>query len=52
MRLKGLIFVLICVALFFGITALIPDNYVQKQVEYQASVVNGAVVEFDDFEFS
>ncbi len=52
MRVKGVIFVLIIAALFFGASFISLDSYVESQIEYQASVANGAMVEVDGLEIS
>ncbi len=52
MRIKGVIFVLILAALFFGASFISLDSYVESHVEYQASVANGALVEVDGLEIS
>ena len=52
MRIKGLIFVLAITALIFLAGFISIDSYVESEIEYQASLVNGALVEIDDFELS
>ncbi|RNC83294.1 MAG: TIGR03545 family protein [Balneola sp.] len=52
MRIKGVIFVLVIAVLFFGASFISLDSYVESQVEYQASLVNGALVEIDGLEVS
>lgn len=51
MRIKGIIFLLVLVALGFASSLLITDTYVEEKIEYQASLVNEAKVEIDGFEF-
>lgn len=52
MRVKGVIFVLIVAVLFFGASFISLDSYVESQIEYQASVANGALVELEGLEVS
>lgn len=52
MRIKGLIFVAAITALFFLASWISIDSYVESEIEYQASLVNGALVEIDGFELS
>jgi uncharacterized protein (TIGR03545 family) len=52
MRIGGIITVLILVGIGFAATFFITDEWVEGQVEYQASVLNEAKVELDGFEFS
>lgn len=52
MRIKGLIFVAVIAALFFLASWISIDSYIESEIEYQASVANGAVVEIDGFELS
>ncbi|GAB5410259.1 MAG: hypothetical protein BalsKO_26240 [Balneolaceae bacterium] len=52
MRLKGILFVLIITGLFFLASWVSIDSYVESEIEYQASLMNGAVVEIDGFELS
>ena len=52
MRIGGIITVLILVGIGFAATFFITDEWVEGQVEYQASLLNEAKVELDDFEFS
>lgn len=52
MRLGGVITVLIFIGLGFGAAYFITDDWIESNLEYQASVLNEAKVEFDGFEFS
>ena len=52
MRLGGVITVLIFVGLGFSAAYFITDSWIENNVEYQASVLNEAKVEFDGFEFN
>ncbi|MFV1885583.1 MAG: TIGR03545 family protein [Balneola sp.] len=52
MRIKGLIFVAAITALFFLASWISIDSYVESEIEYQASIANGALVEIDGFELS
>ncbi len=49
MRIWGIITVLILAGLGFFVTFFFTDAWIQKQIEYQGSVANGAKVEFDGF---
>ena len=50
MRVKGLIFLAIVTALGFLISWISIDPIVESEIEYQASVANGALVEIDGFD--
>ena len=52
MRLGGVITLLIFLGLGFAAAYFITDSWVENNVEYQASVLNEAKVEFDGFEFN
>ncbi len=52
MRIKGLIFVAVVAALVFLGSWISIDSYIESEIEYQASIANGAVVEIDGFELS
>ena len=52
MRIKGIIFVAVVAGLMFAASFFITSELVEEKLEYQMSVANGALVEFDDFEFS
>lgn len=52
MRVKGVIFLLVVVALGFLVSWISIDSYIESEVEYQASLANGALVEIDDLEVS
>jgi len=52
MRVKGIIFIAVLVALFFLGSWLSIDSYIESEIEEQASISNGALVEFDGFEIS
>ncbi len=52
MRVKGIIFVLVVAGLVFLASWISIDSYIESEVEYQASIINGAVVEIDGFELS
>lgn len=52
MRVKGILFVLIVTGLVFLASWVSIDSYIESEIEYQASLVNGAVVEIEDFELS
>lgn len=52
MRVKGIIFIAVLVALFFLASWLSIDSYIESEIEEQASISNGALVEFDGFEIS
>jgi len=52
MRVKGLIFVVIAVAIFGAGYFFITDEFVEEQVEKQLSIANGALVEIEDLEFN
>lgn len=52
MRIKGLIFVAIITGLFFLGSWISIDPYIESQIEEQASIANGALVELDGFEIS
>ncbi|MBO6522758.1 MAG: TIGR03545 family protein [Balneolaceae bacterium] len=52
MRIKGLIFVAVITALVFLASWISIDSYIESEIEYQASIANGAVVEIDGFELS
>lgn len=51
MRIKGLIFLAILIGLGVALSFVSPDKWLQENIEYQASVLNEAKVEFDDFDF-
>lgn len=51
MRIQGLIFVAIIAGLGLILSFVSPDRWLQENIEYQASVLNEAKVEFDDFDF-
>lgn len=51
MRIWGIITVLILAGLTFAATYFITDEWVEEQVEYEASVLNEAKVEIDGFVF-
>jgi uncharacterized protein (TIGR03545 family) len=50
MRVKGLIFLAIVTALGFLISWISIDPFVESEIEYQASVANGALVEIEGFD--
>lgn len=50
MRIKGLIFLAIITALGFLISWISIDPIVESEIEYQASIANGALVEIDGFD--
>lgn len=50
MRIKGLIFLAIITALGFLISWISIDSIVESEIEYQASVANGALVEIEGFD--
>ncbi len=52
MRVKGIIFIAVLIALFFLGSWLRIDSYIESEIEEQASISNGAIVEFDGFEIS
>ncbi len=52
MRVKGIIFIAVLIALFFLGSWLSIDSYIESEIEEQASISNGAIVEFDGFEIS
>ena len=52
MRLGGVITILVLIGLGFTAAYFITDDWIESNVEYQASVMNEAKVEFDGFEFS
>lgn len=52
MRIKGIIFVLVIAALFFLVSWINVDSYIESEIEYQASIANGALVEIEDLELS
>lgn len=51
MRVKGIIFLLIIAGLGFAATYFITDEFIEEKIEYQASLINEAMVEIDGFEF-
>jgi uncharacterized protein (TIGR03545 family) len=52
MRLGGVVTILVLIGLGFAAAYFITDDWIESNVEYQASVMNEAKVEFDGFEFS
>lgn len=50
MRIKGLIFLAIITALGFLISWISIDPIIESEIEYQASISNGALVEIDGFD--
>lgn len=52
MRIWGIITVLVLAGLTFAATLFITDEWIEEQIEYQASVVNEAKVEIDGLVFS
>lgn len=50
MRIKGLIFLTIITALGFLISWISIDPIIESEIEYQASISNGALVEIDGFD--
>ncbi|MEX0724360.1 MAG: TIGR03545 family protein [Gracilimonas sp.] len=52
MRIGGLITVLVLAGIIFAAAFFITDEWVESNIEYQASVLNEAKVELDGFEFS
>ncbi|MDZ7808616.1 MAG: TIGR03545 family protein [Gracilimonas sp.] len=52
MRLGGVITVLVLIGLGFAAAYFITDDLIESNIEYEASVLNEAKVEFDGFEFS
>lgn len=52
MRLKGIIFVLVVAGLVYLASWISVESYIESEIEYQASLANGAVVEIEDFELS
>lgn len=50
MRIKGIIFLVVLTALGFLISWISIDSIVESEIEYQASVANGALVEIDGFD--
>lgn len=51
MRIGGVITVLVILALGFAAAFFITDEWVESQIEYEASVLNEAKVEIDGFQF-
>tara|TARA_R110002096_G_scaffold303080_1_gene498010 strand:+ start:6771 stop:8621 length:1851 start_codon:yes stop_codon:yes gene_type:complete len=51
MRVKGIIFIAVLVAIGFGLSILLTDSWIEDKIEYNASVANEAKVEIDGFEF-
>lgn len=51
MRIGGIITVLILIGLFFASSFFFTDEWIEEKVEYQASVINEALVEIDGLEF-
>lgn len=52
MRVKGIIVLLVIIGLGFIISLLSIDPYIESELEYQASLTNGALVEIDGFDIS
>ncbi len=52
MRIKGLIFVAVIIGLVFLASWISVDSYLESEIEYQASLANGALVEIDGLELS
>tara|TARA_R110002124_G_scaffold219424_1_gene385309 strand:- start:17165 stop:18991 length:1827 start_codon:yes stop_codon:yes gene_type:complete len=50
MRIKGIIFLAVITALGFLISWISIDPIIESQIEYQASIANGALVEIDGFD--
>ena len=50
MRIKGILFLAIITALGFVISWISIDSMVESEIEYQASIANGALVEIDGFD--
>jgi uncharacterized protein (TIGR03545 family) len=50
LRIKGIIFLAIITALSFVISLISVDSIVESEIEYQASIANGALVELDGFD--
>ncbi len=47
MRVKGIVFLLIVAVLVFLISWISVDSMIEEEIEYQASIANGALVEID-----
>jgi len=50
MRIKGIVFLVIITALGFLISWISVDPMLESEIEYQASIANGALVEIDGFD--
>lgn len=50
MRIKGIVFLVIITALGFLISWISVDSMLESEIEYQASIANGALVEIDGFD--
>ena len=50
MRIKGIIFLVIITALGFVISWISVDSMIESEIEYQASIANGALVEIEGFD--
>ncbi|HCD51600.1 MAG TPA: EamA family transporter, partial [Balneolaceae bacterium] len=51
MRIKGILFLLIVAVIAFLTGYFVTDERVESNIEYQASLVNEALVEIDGFRF-
>ena len=52
MRIKGVLFIAIIVGITFALNLFFTNSWLKNKIEYNASVMNEAKVEFDGFDFS